>query len=114
MKKFIGEEIEVLFDKEFVLEKKPPCPDRILWDGEEIIVQTLISSWTDFERKGKLSRNMREKHLARANIKGSWGSGRFFFRVRDTRNRIMTIYYDRAVKKGSDKKGSWHLLTIGQ
>ena len=30
--RFIGHEIEVEFDQKPALRKKPPCPDRFLWE----------------------------------------------------------------------------------
>ena len=83
MKQFIGEEINVEFDKEFFLEKKPPCPISFKWREKTFGVNELISSWFDYERKGKKARNMRITHLARARKKGSWGVGRFYFKVKD-------------------------------
>ncbi len=93
MKQFISEEIEVEFDQEFILEKKPPCPISFRWRGEIFSVNELISSWFNFERKGNKARNMRIKHLARARKKGSWGVGRFYFRIKDEFGKIIVIYY---------------------
>jgi hypothetical protein len=112
MKHFICEEINVVFDKEFFLEKNPPCPSSIIWRDEEISIHDLISSWDDFGRKGKQAKNMRSTHLERASLKGSWGVGRQYFKVNDEKGRIMVVYYDRAPKNVSDKKGRWVLLSI--
>ena len=112
MKKFVGEEIEVVFKNEFIFEKKPPCPISYKWRGAEFCVNELISSWFDYGRKGKKARNMRSTHLKRASKKGSWGSGRFYFKVKDENGRIVVIYYDRTPKDVFDKKGIWILFCI--
>ena len=110
MKKFVGEEIEVVFKNEFIFEKKPPCPISYKWQGVEFGVRELISSWFDYRRKGKKARNLRLTHLERASKKGSWGSGRFYFKVKDEIGRIVVIYYDRSPKDVLDKKGIWILF----
>jgi len=112
MRQFISEKIEVEFDKEFVLEKKPPCPISYKWRGEIFCVNELISSWFDYERKGTKAKNMRITHLVRARKKGSWGVGRFYFKVKDEFGKIVVIYYDRSPKNVFDKKGRWILLSI--
>lgn len=112
MKQFISEEIDVVFDKEFILEKKPPCPISFRWRKEIFGVNELISFWFDYERKGKKARNMRHAHLARARIKGSRGVGRFYFRVKGESGKIAVIYYDRSPKNVFDKKGRWILFSI--
>jgi hypothetical protein len=112
MKHFICEEIDAVFDKEFFLEKNPPCPNSIIWREKVIGINDLLSSWNDFIRKGKQTKNMRETHLERAGIKGSWGVGRQYFKVKDELGREIVLYYDRAPKNVSDKKGRWVLLSI--
>ncbi len=112
MNQFISEEIEVEFDKGFVLEKKPPCPISFKWRGEKFVVYELISSWFDYERKGKKARNMRMEHLARARKNGSWGAGRFYFKVKNEFGKIVVIYYDRSPKNVFDRKGKWILFSI--
>jgi len=112
MKQFVSEEIDVVFDKEFILEKKPSCPISFKWQGEIFYINELISSWSDYERKGKNARNMRNTHLTRARKKGSWGVGRFYFKVRDELGKIAVIYYDRSPKNVFDKKGRWILFSI--
>ena len=112
MRQFISEKIEVEFDKEFVLEKKPPCPISYKWRGEIFSVNELISSWSDYERKGTKAKNMRITHLVRARKKGSWGVGRFYFKVKNEFGKIVVIYYDRSPKNVFDKKGRWILFSI--
>ena len=112
MKHFVCEEITAFFEKDFFLEKNPPCPCLIIWQEDKIRIQDLISSWNDFTRKGKQAKNMRLTHLERASIKGSWGVGRQYFKVKDENERILVIYFDRAPKNVTDKKGRWVLLSI--
>ena len=112
MNQFVCEEINVGFEKEFFLEKNPPCPNSIIWRGEKIIITEVISTWDDFSRKGKQARNMRDTHLERASKKGSWGVGRQYFKVKDMDDRILVIYFDRAPKDAVDKKGRWILLSV--
>lgn len=112
MKQFVCEEIKVEFDKEFVLEKKPPCPISFIWREQNLIVEELISSWFDYERKGKKAKNMRNTHLARARVKGSWGVGRIYYKVRCEFGEIVVIYYDRSPNNVCDRKGKWILFSI--
>ena len=111
MKKFIGEEISILLQNGEILEKTPKCPVAFIWQDQTIQIQELLSAWTDFSRKGESARNMREEHLRRAQVKGSWGVGRFYFKVRDGNEQIFTIYYDRAPANASSRKGKWILFT---
>jgi hypothetical protein len=107
--RFIGEPIEVVFDKPPVWTKSPGCPDGFVWRGETFRVVELLSVWCDFTRRGKMARNMRESHLAVAASRGSLGVGRFTFRVRTDAGRVFDLYYDRAPKSVDDRKGSWVL-----
>lgn len=61
-------------------------------------------------RKGKYSRNMKDAHLERANVKGSLGVGRFYFRVRTTDLRVFDLYYDRSIKNTFNTGGFWVLF----
>jgi hypothetical protein len=106
---FIDEEIKVFFNHPPLHAKLPPCPDAFEWMGEEFMVESLLSEWKDFERKGRLARNMSDAHLGRALVIGSRGSGRFFFRVRTSSRRIFDLYYDRSVKDAVDQSGRWVL-----
>ncbi|MDK2979847.1 MAG: hypothetical protein PWQ55_194 [Chloroflexota bacterium] len=109
-KKFIDEEIEVGYAKEPLLVKVPVCPDSFVWRGEEFKVKRLISQWSDLARRGNQAKNMRPAHLTRAEKLGSWGSGRFFFRVETTVGRVFALYYDRTPRRGDGGSGSWVLL----
>ena len=107
---FIDEPIQVRTNLAQTYEKTPKCPDGFTWRGEEYTVERLIEEWSDFTRRGKASRNMRPAHLSRASRDGSWGVGRFFFRVQVTGGRVFELYYDRAVENCDDRKGNWFLL----
>ena len=106
---FIGQEIQVEFDKQPALEKKPPAPDRFNWNGQAFHVETSLSEWQDYGRRGRMAHNMRPHNKAKALRRGSWGVGRFYFRVLTSSGRIFDLYYDRAPKNVEDRKGSWFL-----
>ena len=107
--RFIGQEIQVEFDRDPALEKRPPAPDRFNWEGQTYRVDSVLSEWQDFKRRGRMARNMRPQNAAKALRRGSWGVGRFYFRVLTTNERIFDLYYDRAPKNVEDRKGSWFL-----
>lgn len=107
--RFIDEPIEVIYKQQPLLEKKPSCPDGFIWQGEEYVIEALLAEWQDFRRKGRMARNMIPEHAARASRTGSWGVGRFFFRVRVNGGRIFDLYYDRAPSSVDDRKGRWVL-----
>ena len=111
-KKYIGEEITVVLPGADLLERTPECPLSFTWREREICVDQLLNQWTDFSRKGKNNRNMREEHLQRAAVRGSWGVGRFYFEVCDADGVVYTLYYDRSPASSSDRKGTWILLTV--
>lgn len=108
--RFIGEQIEVSFDKPLILEKSPPCPDAFTWKGETFRIVELVSERRNYERRGRMGRNMRPTHAAVASTRGSRGVGKFHFRVRVEGDRIFDLYYDREVKNVDDKKGKWVLF----
>jgi hypothetical protein len=107
---YIGETIAAGFEKPVLFTKKPDCPDNFFWRGETFGITELISEWQDFTRKGKNSRNMKDAHLERANIKGSLGVGRFYFRVLTNEGRMFDIYYDRSIKNTFETGGFWVLF----
>jgi hypothetical protein len=107
---FIDEPILVFFNKAPVLEKKPDCPDGFSWQGRTYQVVELLAAWVDYQRRGRLGRNMQPKHAAVASSRGSWGVGRFSFSVRVETGQIYQIYYDRAPKDIDNRKGNWFLL----
>ncbi|MCF6278103.1 MAG: DUF6504 family protein [Anaerolineales bacterium] len=107
--RFIGEQVEVTFDTPPPLEKNPPCPDGFVWRGESFRVVELLSERRDFQRRGRMTRNMRPSHAAAASTRGSRGVGRFFFLICVEAGRFFELYYDREIKSVDEKKGSWFL-----
>lgn len=106
---FLDEPIEVVYDEPPVLEKDPDCPDGFKWKDLEYRVVELLAEWRDNRRRGRMARNMRPEHADRALVKGSWGVGRFFFRVKVQTGQVFEIYYDRAPQGAADRKGHWFL-----
>ena len=107
--RFIGELVTVEFDKPPLFSKRPPCPDRFIWAGASYQVTALLQEWRDYSRRGKMSTNMRPENLRRAAQRGSWGVGRYYFRVQEATGRQFDIYYDRAPKGQNQKEGAWYL-----
>lgn len=107
--KFIEEEIEVIFDQPPLLEKNPGCPDGFKWQDQIYRIVEILSEWHDYKRKGRMSRNMQPKHASRAELRGSWGVGVDYFRVRTDSNRFFDLYFDRAPRDVDHRKGEWHL-----
>jgi hypothetical protein len=117
--------IEPIFDTPPAREKSPDCPNGFIWDEKTYRVLEMLSSWSDFTRRGKMARNMRPAHAAVASGRGSLNVGRFYFRVRvalssssiasplgtagQHNNQVFDIYYDRAMKNVDDRKGQWFL-----
>ena len=104
---FLDQPIEALFDKPPMREKTPDCPDGFIWEGRTYRVIEMLSSWSDFKRRGKMARNMRPAHAEVASSRGSLNVGRFFFRVRVNTAQIFDLYYDRAMKNIDERKGQW-------
>lgn len=109
--RFIDEPVEVIFDNPPALEKSPPCPNGFRWNGELFRVEEMLAEWRSYARRGRMENNMSPEHAARAAGKGSWGVGRFFYRVRVQDGRIFDLYYDRAPGDADHRKGRWILLT---
>jgi len=107
-KRFIGEIITVEFDQVPVTPKNPPCPDRMVWNAEVHVIDTLLAERRDHGWRGRMARNMRESHLARAAQRGSWGVGRIHFRVKTRAGRFFDLYYDRS-PQGRNPRGQWNL-----
>jgi hypothetical protein len=72
-------------------------------------VSAKLAEWSDFTRRGRMARNMQPQHAAVASGRGSLGVGRFFFRVRADSGQLFDLYYDRAIKDASHRKGAWYL-----
>jgi hypothetical protein len=106
---FIDEEIAVGFERPLVLEKKPEAPSTFTLHGETFSIAEVVSTWFDFGRKGRSARNMAPAHLETAGRRGSWGVGRFYFRVRTENGRAFDLYFDRAPENAGDRKGHWYL-----
>jgi hypothetical protein len=106
---FFDEPIEVIFDQPPALEKKPPCPDGFIWQSVTYRIVEPFAEWHDYRRKGRMASNMRPVHAEAATQKGSWGVGRFYFRVRVESGQIFELYYDRAPKGSKQRKGAWFL-----
>lgn len=107
---FIGQQIQVFFDKPPLLEKTPDCPAGFDWQGETYHIVAVLAEWWDFERKGRYANNMRPEHAATARVRGSWGVGRYYFRVQVEGERFFELYYDRAPGNVNQRKGNWYLV----
>ncbi len=101
--------IQPVFDAPPAREKTPDCPNGFVWEGKTYRVVEMLSSWSDFTRRGKMARNMRPAHAAAASARGSLNVGRFYFRVKVDTGQVFDIYYDRAMKDVDDRKGQWFL-----
>lgn len=108
--RFVSEPIEVHFEQPPTLEKKPGCPDAFVWRGTCYQIVEKMSEWHDYGRRGRMAINMRPDHAARATVRGSWGVGRDYFRVRVDSGQIFDLYFDRAPKDVDRRKGAWFLL----
>jgi len=107
---FIDEDIEALFDRPPLREKRPGCPDGFVWRGNTYRIAELLSERHDYHRRGRMAHNMRPAHLRAAVKRGSWGVGRDLFCVRtDGEGCIFELYYDRSPRAGG-RKGSWVLF----
>jgi len=108
--RFIAERVEAQFDDPPSLEKNPGCPDRFVWEAETYRVTEVIGEWQDYSRRGRMAHNMRAAHAEVAAGRGSWGVGRFYYRVRTLKGQVFDLYYDRAPKSADDRKGAWFLF----
>jgi len=106
---FIEESIQVSFIEPPLLEKKPICPSSFTFRDEVHQIIELISEWRDYQRKGRMARNMQPQHSSVAESRGSWGVGLFYFRVKTDKNRFFDIYYDRLPQSADKRKGGWFL-----
>jgi len=123
---FFDQPIEPVFDVPPAREKVPDCPNGFIWDSKTYRVVEMLSAWTDFTRRGKMTRNMRPAHATVASTRGSLNVGRYYFRVRvqlvlpgssiaehprgtagQSESQVFDIYYDRAMKNVDDRKGQW-------
>jgi len=104
---FLDLPIEPIFDTSPALEKSPDCPNGFIWDGKAYRVLEMLSSWSDFKRRGRMAQNMRPAHATVASTHGSLNVGRFYFRVKVDTGQVFDIYYDRAMKNVDERKGQW-------
>ena len=107
---FYDEPVEVSFTQPPALEKKPSCPDAFTWRGQAYAIVDLLAEWVDYRRRGRMARNMQPQHAVVASERGSWGVGRFYFRVKVDTGQVFELYYDRAPKDAGARKGSWVLV----
>ena len=106
---FIGVLIEVRHDQPSPYEKRPGPPDGFTWEGREYWVSAILQEWHDYRRRGRMAQNMRPTHAAAAALRGSWGVGRDYYRVRTECGELFELYYDRAPKGSDYPKGAWFL-----
>lgn len=108
--RYIGEPIEPGFTHPPTLEKTPSCPTYFTWRDRTYYITQSLAEWSDFTRRGRFARNMQPQHARIAASRGSWGVGRFFFRIQVDSGEIFEIYYDRAPKDVDHRKGIWMLV----
>lgn len=108
-RRFIDEEIEVRFERSPLLTKKPNASDGFMWDGVSFQISEVLSSWFDYRRRGRMAKNMKPANLREANRRGSWGVGRFYFRVQTGDGQVFDLYYDRTPKEVADRAGHWFI-----
>jgi len=106
---FYDDSIEVIFDVQPVREKTPDCPNGFIWNDKTYRVTEMLSSWSDFTRRGRAARNMRPAHAEVASTRGSLNVGRFYFRVKVDTGQFFDLYYDRAMKSVDERKGQWYI-----
>jgi hypothetical protein len=104
---FYDDSIEIIFDVPPAREKTPDCPNGFIWNDQTYRVTEMLSSWSDFTRRGRAARNMRPAHAEVASTRGSLNVGRFYFRVKVDTGQIFDLYYDRAMKNVDERKGQW-------
>ena len=110
---FYADEIEVRFEEEPVIEKKPGVPSAFTWQGREYEVVELLKEWHDYRKRGK-TRTFYERErgsywVKKSQRQGSWGVGRDNYRVLTAGGEVFDIYYDRA-PRGRKRIGQWVLL----
>lgn len=109
-KQFISEEVTVHYASPPAQLKQPHCPDRFTWREDLFTITACLAEWSDFTRRGRMSRNMQPQHAQVASQRGSWGVGRFYFEVLTEDGRCFRLYYDRAPEDATDRSGHWILL----
>jgi hypothetical protein len=56
-----------------------------------------------------MAKNMKPGHASTAKIRGSWGVGQDYYRIKTNNGRIFDIYFDRAPQDANRRKGNWFL-----
>ena len=107
--KFIGEPIEVVFSTPPAMQKKPGPPQGFIWRENTFSIVEVLSEWHDYQRRGRMARNMRSEHADCASRIDSWGVGRDYYRIRTSSGKFFDIYFDRAPKNVDQRKGQWYL-----
>lgn len=107
--RLIVEPIEVTFEQEPALEKKPGCPSSFSWREEQFVIVRMLSEWHDYRRKGRMARNMQPQHARAAEAKGSWGVGQDYYLVETEDGRFFVIYFDRSPRSVDERKGAWYV-----
>lgn len=107
--RFINEPVRAVFDKPPLLEKKPGCPTSIYWREEEFSIIEIISEWHDYQRRGRMGKNIKPGHASTAKFRGSWGVGQDYYRIKTNQGRIFDIYFDRAPQDANHRKGNWFI-----
>lgn len=107
---FIGEEVEAIYEVAPVLEKKPGCPSAFKWRGSFFRIVEMLAEWHDYNRRGRMARNMRPTHAEPARRRGSWGVGLDYYRVLTESGRVFDLYYDRAPTDVDRRKGGWFIF----
>lgn len=78
--------IKVEFDEEPPFIRKPPCPDRIIWQKSVYHIEEMLSEWrTDGRLRSKLL---------------YVGVARIHYRIRVAGGRIFEIYFDPRTRPG--------------
>ena len=112
--RFIGELIEVAYDRPPVLEKRPGPPDGFTWEGRSYRVAAVLREWHDYGLRGKDEAfYIKEQGSYRARAarrRGTWGVGRDYYRVRTDTGEVFELYYDRSPRGPGGRKGSWVLF----
>lgn len=108
---FIGEQIEVYHDRAPTYLKRPGPPSAFIWQSIDHRVVEVIEAWHDYGRRGRMAGNMRDSHLKTAQLRGSWGVGRDYYRVRTDTGEVFVLYYDRAPKGSDHPEGGWFLMS---
>ena len=107
--RFFNQQIEVRYNSPPMLEKKPGCPDSFIWQDIHYRISEMLSEWHEYDRKGRMAKNMKPANARKAIKRGSWGVGQDYYRIRTEQNRVFEIYYDRAPKNVNHRKGAWFI-----